>query len=73
MTTAVHPGQLVLDELLDAVRNAGACDRRRVPPGDGAARLLRELVVRGLPDGAVIPAARLVLALELAALEGRQT
>ncbi len=61
-------------ELLDAAREAtaleaGLRDRRRVPLENGPARLLRELVLRGLPPESLRPAAALCLAADQAAAE----
>lgn len=58
----LHPGQLELE--LFAVRLADRlADRRAIPPG-GAERLLKALVVRGLDETALRPAAALALELD---------
>ncbi len=40
-------------------------DRRRIPPTGGAERLLSDLIRNGLDERALLPAAALVIALEL--------
>ena len=61
MTGPLHPAQL---SLLEAALAGELCDRRRMPTGDGAPRLLRELVRRGLDPAALRAAAALALELD---------
>jgi hypothetical protein len=72
MRSGVLPGQLSLDDELGqlleqtALQNRPASSRG-TPAGDGAKRLLKRLVRRGLSEAALPAAAALVLALDAAA------
>jgi hypothetical protein len=73
-TVGVLPGQLTLDDELGRLLEQRALrDRlasgRDAPARDGACRLLRRLVQRGLSEPALPVAAALVVALDAAAGE----
>ena len=70
-TATVIDGQLDMGDLIDQViansrLQADLIDRRMLPPASesGAERLLRKLVLRGLAETALRPAAGLVVELE---------
>ena len=69
MSVRVHPEQLDFDQLLEceqfALLAAELGHRRQLVGHGGAARLMRELIKRGLPEHALVPAARLVVELDL--------
>jgi hypothetical protein len=71
----VISGQLSLDDELVRLLEQHALQHRLASPEqvtvrDGAARLLRQLVRRGLPEAALPAAAALIIALDGAAGEG---
>ena len=74
-TVTVMPGQLDMLDLIDRVISNGELqadliDRRSLPRAleSGPERLLRKLVLGGLPETALKPAAGLVVELERAAI-----
>ena len=69
MTPGLHPDQLSLLLLLEETLAGGLHDRRRMPQGDGPARLLTALVRGGLDREALLPAAALALELDRARRE----